>query len=183
MDNTAETHKRIPPQACWTSTVLCTSTNHVFNHSAPAYTSLENACRGECESRFPVQLCKHTAHWQFPSCKSYEYDINMEALGLHTLVIFSPTAINQKSWQKQPCMLLLPVMTLLWEAGFHIRKHADHKDAISPTSSGVESIGYGGGEGAAAGGTDEMGNRKAQKAMTSVSQSSKDNLHATITDS
>lgn len=91
----------------------------------------------------------------------------MKALVLHTLGIFSPTAINQKSWQKQPCMLLLPVM--LWGADFHIRKHADHKEEISPTPSGVESIGYRGGEGAAGGGTDEMGNRKAQEAMTSFS--------------
>lgn len=46
-------------------------------------------------------------------------------------------------------MPLLPVMPLLWEAGFHIWKHTDHKDwEVHPTHPpGVESIGYRSGEG------------------------------------
>lgn len=83
MDNTAQTHRRVPPQACWASTVLCTSTNHVFGHSTPTTRHWRILV---VESASPDSQCYRSNtqqwYWQLPSCQSYKYDVHMKALVL-----------------------------------------------------------------------------------------------------
>lgn len=99
-NNTAETHKWVPTQACCTAdqpctTVLCTSTNHVSNHSTltpPRHQGISVEANETPDSQYKhACIHKHThtpQHWWLPSSTSHVHNMNMKALVLHFLGIF-----------------------------------------------------------------------------------------------